>query len=526
MHIKRLDKTSMSEGYTVISQGIHPWSGVAETPFFSCWCVVEPGKTARAHKHQEHESFLIVQGQGRMRVNGEAIEVGPGDAILMEPFDEHELTNLDESEDLIFIDLCWEDMRQAVAVVGGTETAEVEAGRKVIIPVAPASEDPMDPVTFGAQVHARYLAMRGVTAGLLEAPEAGESTVALLESLREGDLLIEKEELAGDGRSHKRLYFPLSRFDAPLADALRGTAMDTYLRAHCDQLLAEGLPDVAVSAAPGEEGLVLEGWEAPVDSRFGRALGFVSAFGNLEENTEVTPFFAAAESFLHAILVPGILLALGKEGHLPKVLRAISRLEVGEGALDGLPAGASAICLAHAFPEVGDSQLGRELAEDLCGRELRGSWESWLKEFDAKVAEAFGGSLPGTGAWTEEQQRFFGSLTRLCSEAAEAYEAATFSPQRVSRILAELVDRARRFGLHEKPWSRVSGRYEEWRTAVAIEALAVKTLALLAAPLSPELATEIWNRLGLDGAPEAWEELPGFVYQTLQGMGEPLFSAA
>lgn len=59
MHIQKLNKTGMSEGYGVISQGVHPWSGVAETPFFSCWCVVEPGKTARAHKHQEHETFFI-----------------------------------------------------------------------------------------------------------------------------------------------------------------------------------------------------------------------------------------------------------------------------------------------------------------------------------------------------------------------------------------------------------------------------------------------------------------------------------
>jgi mannose-6-phosphate isomerase-like protein (cupin superfamily) len=526
MHLKSLDKSLMGEAYGAIAQGVHPWpEAVQDVPFSSSLCVVEPGKTARAHKHQEHETFLIISGQGRMRIGDESVDVGPGDAILMGPFDEHELSNLDQAEDLIFIDLCWEDMQQVVSAVGGTKMGAVEASGRVVIPISPGPSTELDAVTFGAEVHARYLSMRGIPAAIQqEEVVASPAAGALLQRLRDDGLLIEKEEMDTSGQALSRLYFPLSKFDQELTTFFQQARMDTYLQAHCEQLLAEGLPDVAVSATTGE-GVPMEGFDGTADLRFARALAWVSSLEALPDTTLV-PFFDASESFLHAVLIPGLLLAIDAGARLPQVLRPVSRLKVEGGAAGDLPARALGFCLAHDFPEVGESEIQMGSWEELIRRELIAGWEGWLKDFDRKVKEAFASSLPGTGAWTDEQQRFFRTLTRLCNDVAEAYEAATFSPQRVSRLLSELVDRARRFGRHEKPWSRVSGRYEEWRTAVAIEALAAKTLALLAAPIMPEFAADLWRSLGLEGTPEVWEDLPAFTYGRLQGLGDSLFSAA
>jgi len=85
----------------------------------------------------------------------------------------------------------------------------------------------------------------------------------------------------------------------------------------------------------------------------------------------------------------------------------------------------------------------------------------------------------------------------------------------------------RRFGQAEAAWSRVSERGEERRTAAALELLAAKTLATLAAPILPELAAHLWRDLGyttpLSG--HRWEERPTWVPagQMVAGNREPYF---
>ena len=121
-----------------------------------------------------------------------------------------------------------------------------------------------------------------------------------------------------------------------------------------------------------------------------------------------------------------------------------------------------------------------------------------------------GGKAPSTGDWTVEQRRFFNRIEELTAEAATAYEAATFSPQRVARVLVELVREAHRFGKAEEAWSRVPARSEERRTSAALDLLAAKTLAVLAAPLCPEFAARLWRDLGFTEPPR-WEERPAWV---------------
>jgi hypothetical protein len=64
--------------------------------------------------------------------------------------------------------------------------------------------------------------------------------------------------------------------------------------------------------------------------------------------------------------------------------------------------------------------------------------------------------------------------------------------------MAELVREARRFGRGELHWDRSADvKGEERRTALALEALAAKVLALVAAPVMPEAAARLWRALGL-----------------------------
>ena len=53
--------------------------------------------TCPAHSHQrKHETFLVWKGRVQMVVDGEAMEMGPGDVLVMEQGRVHEFTALDE----------------------------------------------------------------------------------------------------------------------------------------------------------------------------------------------------------------------------------------------------------------------------------------------------------------------------------------------------------------------------------------------------------------------------------------------
>jgi mannose-6-phosphate isomerase-like protein (cupin superfamily) len=56
-----------------------------------------PRQATRRHYHaQTEELYFLVDGGGRMEVDGDAREVGPGDAILIPPGAWHELTAGDD----------------------------------------------------------------------------------------------------------------------------------------------------------------------------------------------------------------------------------------------------------------------------------------------------------------------------------------------------------------------------------------------------------------------------------------------
>ena len=126
---------------------------------------------------------------------------------------------------------------------------------------------------------------------------------------------------------------------------------------------------------------------------------------------------------------------------------------------------------------------------------------TWLAGLGQKIRRDCAGVAPSTGDWTVEQRRFFGRLEELTAEAARAYEAAHLLAAAAARVLSALVREAHRFGKAEEKWHRVPARGEERRTAPTLELLAAKTLAVLAAPLTPEFAARLWRDLGFETAP-------------------------
>lgn len=58
-----------------------------------------PGAATERHYHrQSEEIYLILEGSGRMELDGEVRPVGPGDAILIPPGSWHQITAGSEGE--------------------------------------------------------------------------------------------------------------------------------------------------------------------------------------------------------------------------------------------------------------------------------------------------------------------------------------------------------------------------------------------------------------------------------------------
>lgn len=670
LRVERLDPGRAHRAYGILCQGVEPWRGAAEAPFAVTWCTVEPGGTARAHLHQEHEAFVIVRGRGVMRIGGESAEVGPGDVVFMAAFEEHELTNASDGEELLFLDLCWETMAEALAAVDAR--AEEPAGRPPTVLVTATPPTPNGDLHVGhlsgpylaADAFARYQRLRGRRAFYVSGSDDHQSYVPARArrtgaGAREvadlfGETMIGTLELAGARLDHwarpktsrhhrpmveeafrtlyergaivaheapilfcercrlalfeahvvgrcphcgassngnaceacarpndcpdlidprcrycggaparqtaERMFFPLAPYAEKLAAWWRRTEMSPHLRAMCDRMLADGLPEIAVShpadwgipvPVPGFEDQVIYVW-------FEMGPGYLAATQELAESrgieggwralwcsgdAEVVQCFGFDNGYFHALLFPATFLAWDPQIRLPSafVVNEFYRYQGskfstsrnhalwGRELLAAVPRDVARFFLAWDAPEREQTNFTMAALEETAERELEGAWEPWLAALGERLGGESGDRVPGTGAWTAEHRRFFALLARLTESAAEAYEAATFSPQRAIRAACELVREARRFAAAEEPWRGVPERFEERRTALALEALAAKTLALVAAPLMPDFAAGLWRDLGYKRplAEHGWPEEPSFVPagQRTSGLDRRRFTA-
>lgn len=363
-------------------------------------------------------------------------------------------------------------------------------------------------------------------------------------------------------RPFTRLVFPLSRYAEPLARYLGKVRMNTHLRSFCERYLADGLPDVAVSHVstwgipvplddPALEGQRLYVWFEMAARYFAYAqhlndaAGVAQDYGRFwrDDDAEIVQFFGFDNSFYYTLMLPGLYMAFDEELRLPAafVCNEFYQLDgekfstsrghsiLGRVLCDAAPRDAVRFFLAYSCPEREETNFTITDFEETVERELVDSWQVWLRRLHDKMMAEFDGKVPATGDWTAEQLHFFRRIKQLIAAAAEAYEPATFSPQRATRILCELVRSARRFGKEEDHWRGVPDREQERRTAVALELVAAKTLAVVASPIMPDFASRLWRDLGYENAGDqgTWEETPEWVPagQEIGDLGIDLFSS-
>ncbi|HEY8019504.1 MAG TPA: hypothetical protein VIH93_00290, partial [Thermoanaerobaculia bacterium] len=330
-----------------------------------------------------------------------------------------------------------------------------------------------------------------------------------------------------------QLWFPLSRFAGELREHYLKAGMGARQRAFLEEASADGFPDVAVTRSGGGIPVPAAGFDGRSLSGCLEAAARALAVGGApaaDESLAVVDCFGGDDLFLHGLAVPALLLAFDPAIRPPAAF-VLSEPGRGSGGLsNGRPADLVRFYLASTWPESEPAEWSAAELAATVERELAGTWQPWLSELGARLAEERGGEIPATGDWMEDHRRFYARLQELLAEAAAGYEPRSFSPQQAMRACGELVRAARRFGKAEAHWRKVPARSEERRTGLALELLAAKALALAAAPVMPGFAGRLWRDLGYETpfAEARWEDRPAWLPggQRLRGLGGPYFAAA
>ena len=67
------------------------------------WARLPVGSSFRLHYHEDmEETFILTRGEAMMTVNGQSIQMHSGDAVIVAPLEQHEMTN-SGAEDVEYI---------------------------------------------------------------------------------------------------------------------------------------------------------------------------------------------------------------------------------------------------------------------------------------------------------------------------------------------------------------------------------------------------------------------------------------
>ncbi|BBM87263.1 class I tRNA ligase family protein [Candidatus Uabimicrobium amorphum] len=126
MRISSYDPQKLEDAYGILCRAIHSELVDKFMPFGLVFCKVLPSTSTTPHCHHENEAFLIVAGQGQMKIGEELASVHRGDVVFIPAGSTHQLTNTGEG-DLDFYSIYW-----TIA-----KSNENDASLELIIPAPP-----------------------------------------------------------------------------------------------------------------------------------------------------------------------------------------------------------------------------------------------------------------------------------------------------------------------------------------------------------------------------------------------------
>ena len=103
MHVQTLDQSLVNrrggqESFLLLTRGQFGSRNLSIT-----WVNCDPGSEQAVHSHRHNEQvYVIVRGQGLMKVSGEEQPVGPGTLVFVPPGKDHAIRNVGD-EPLLYI---------------------------------------------------------------------------------------------------------------------------------------------------------------------------------------------------------------------------------------------------------------------------------------------------------------------------------------------------------------------------------------------------------------------------------------
>jgi methionyl-tRNA synthetase len=312
-------------------------------------------------------------------------------------------------------------------------------------------------------------------------------------------------------RSATKLFFDLKPYLDSLAAFHRQLRASPKLRRLAARWLAalDVVPASQISrwgipvGIDGFDGQVISPW-------FEVALAMTDLKDRGAADSELLQFFGYDNAFLYLIHDPAISLALDPAAPLPRRLVANEFLLVGDAKMStssgrSLPALALLavtnvdllrLYLARVRPEDSRTSYSPE-AGHLYMSMVSQYWQSWFARLGESLGPVPAATAPPpatASAWSAEQTEFLLQLKGLLARARRGYETASLKD--VMFVIDELVNRASTFGATQAELASVPSLAPEQQTALALELAALRTFAIIVAPVMPGLGERLWQCLG------------------------------
>lgn len=88
---------TLTRGDGVVSHLLHSAGDAPDTELTVTWVEVEPGSEQVVHSHEPEQVYVVVSGEGRMRVDDAVRDVSAGDSVHIPPNAEHGIRNTGET---------------------------------------------------------------------------------------------------------------------------------------------------------------------------------------------------------------------------------------------------------------------------------------------------------------------------------------------------------------------------------------------------------------------------------------------
>ncbi|MDX8360982.1 class I tRNA ligase family protein [Cytobacillus sp. IB215316] len=336
----------------------------------------------------------------------------------------------------------------------------------------------------------------------------------------------------------KHLYFPLQNYNNQLREYYKKVTMGSHLRSLCEKLLSDGLPDIRITH--------ISDWGIPVPLDtyndqilyvwFEMAPGYLAATDQCLKQYETNDswktiwkndqskniqFFGFDNGFYYAVLIPALHMAFDSDMDLPDVFVTNEFLQLdnlkfstsrghaiwGQDIFRKIPTDQVRFFLSYIRPENRQTNFSLSEFEHTNEQVLMNEWQNWLQHLLDKVNHRYDGVTPHVGNWSDRHLSFYEMIKTTVTEVTKAYEADSFSPQQVTRLLNEFVRKSSAFGESEQYLGDITSLIDDYQTSISLELTSAKQLAILVAPIMPQFSQLLWKCLGIN-EPIKWEYNP------------------